>query len=291
MPRSSPSHGSGRHRAVAGSRLASTVLALTLILALTSCSEGASTGAPPSTSVDQPGSTSSLNPDDVIGSKDLTPLQRLNRACAERTQDLAKGRAVFPRHLDMTVGAETTVRAAVTLDATRSPGDVLGQPSVPATALSVIAACFVNASLTGSDAFVVTSLVASGPQQISDSHDAVWLWSVTPKRKGDFVLTVSFWPLLQANGTATTPTSLSADQVTPVTIDVSVAAPLGQDLKSGTTEATDWLNALGKLLGALAALLLAAWAVRSAWRKRTEPRSGGSAADERPKEPSEPPAG
>lgn len=290
MPRSSPSCRTAGRRAMAG-RLVSSLLALALILALTSCSEGGSTGAAPSTSVGHPASTASISPDGVVGSKDLTPLQRLNRACAERTQDLAKGRAVFPRHLDMTVGAETAVRTAVTLDTKRSAGDVLGQPSVPATALSVIAACFVNASLSGGDAFVVTPLVASGPQQISDEHDAVWLWSVTPKRRGDFSLTVSFWPLLQADAVATTPASLSAAQVTPVTIDVSVAAPLGQNLKSGTTEATDWLSAIGKLLGAFAALLLAAWAVRAAWRKRKEPGPSEPATNERPKEPSEPPAG
>lgn len=215
-------------------------------------------------------------PTEADGSGQMSKLADLNEACQKNTQDLARGSAVYPTHLDMVVGNETQVRAAITLAQGQSPQEVLGQPSISATALSVIAACFVNASLDASpDAFSLHEEVPATPQQVSAGHDASWRWSVTPKRAGHFSLTLSLWPVLPSDSATGASVPPNTAQVTPETIDVSVTTPLGVNLQEKTTAVTDWLTLAGKLLGAMAIMLGSAWGLRRAWRKR-------SASDDQP---------
>lgn len=231
-------------------------------MAASSCSGGLAGDASPS-----PGNGDPLAIPGVVA-RPVTPLEKLNAECEKNTQDLAKGRAVYPLHLDMTVDDETTVPAAITLDPQRSPDQVLREATGSATALSVIAACFVQASLTAGDAFTISSLVSDAPQQVSDEHDARWLWSVTPKRIGDYTLTVSFRPVIPIDASGV-PSSTGIGQVTPVTIEVTVSQPVAATIQAGANTATNWASLLTKLVGALTALIVAVLALRAAWRKRT----------------------
>jgi hypothetical protein len=210
------------------------------------------------------------------GTPEYAGLDEYERRCERINSQGAKAQVVYEASKEMKVGDSETVRAAVTLDQSAPPEEVLPRTDAVG-APGVVVSCLIQARLSASKYEFENDNSVWIDRSVYETDAAQWVWSVTPKLGGDHTLTLFVRPIVrerEERGVSDTSRAIEAN-IRDYTTRVHVSVPWNRRPEELLTQLASMLNVAEGLVKALTALILAISALVGAiaglrhWRKRS----------------------
>jgi hypothetical protein len=181
------------------------------------------------------------------------------RECNQISKHYAKARIIYEGNTSMDLGDSTDVHAAVTLNTSLPPKEVLPRTNAVSGEPGLVVTCRLQARLSApADEFNVDN--RDWVENSFLGTDTVrWVWSVTPKLGGDHTLTVYVRPFVvqRPEGHLTEADLASEETTLEYTTRVHVNVPWNKRPEELMAQIASTLNAAEGLVKALTALIVA----------------------------------
>ena len=137
----------------------------------------------------------SAAPEEPPAEPQYAGLSVYRRRCSHITRSGALAHIVYVPDVTMTRGSTATVTAAITLNRSVAPEQVLRSPGATETP-AIVASCIVDARLTGSEYTFAINDSSWQPRSFLTANTARWTWYVGPKIGGGQALSLEVRPIV-----------------------------------------------------------------------------------------------
>jgi hypothetical protein len=190
----------------------------------------------------------------------------------------ARARVLYEAKTKMTRGDSETVTAAVTLNQSAPPEEVLHRPGA-AQELGVVVSCQIEARLSSSPYQFEVNPSSWVKRSLLTTDTARWTWYATPKIGGTHTLVLSLRPIVRVQQPAsTTPISVSAESnVQQYETEVHVNVPWNERPQETMTRLAATFGVAQRLVEAMTAFVVALVALGTALGIRRHRRKRAAA--------------
>jgi hypothetical protein len=205
-------------------------------------------------------------------------LQSYKRRCEQLDLKGARARVLYEAKTKMTRGDSETVTAAVTLNQSAPPEEVLHRPGA-AQELGVVVSCQIEARLSSSPYQFEVNPSSWVKRSLLTTDTARWTWYATPKIGGTHTLVLSLRPIVRVQQpSSTAPISVSAESnVQQYETEVHVNVPWTERPQETMTRLAATFGVAQRLIEAMTAFVVALVALGTALGIRRHRRKRAAA--------------